>query len=67
MSGAPFRAANCQFVVTLTDQGLASEADAVNTIAHELNHLREAIRKGMSIVEEGPAIRPGNLAEEFFR
>jgi hypothetical protein len=67
MSGAPFRAANGRFVVTLTDRGLATEADAVNTIAHELNHLREAMRTGMPIVEEGPAIRSGNLAEEFFR
>lgn len=67
MSGAPFRAANGRFLVTLTDRGLASEADAVNTIAHELNHLREAMRTGMPIVEEGPAIRSGNLAEEFFR
>ena len=67
MSGAPFRAGNGGFLVTLTDRGLASEADAVNTIAHELNHLREAMRTGMPIVEEGPAIRSGNLAEEFFR
>lgn len=67
VSGAPFRAANGRFVLTLTDRGLATEADAVNTIAHELNHLREAMRTGMPIVEEGPAIRSGNLAEEFFR
>lgn len=65
-SGSAIRAADGRFVLTLTDAGLSSERAAVNTIAHELNHIRESLRGGL-IADHGPANIAGNLAEEYFR
>jgi hypothetical protein len=64
-TGEIVRAANGRFVLTLTDSGLASEADAVNSIAHELNHVREILRgpPGAFVEDEGPARLAGDLAE----
>ena len=45
-AGRLIRGGNGRFQVTLTNLGLRSEADAVNTIAHELNHKRESMRTG---------------------
>ena len=65
--GQLIRGANGRFQVTLTDQGLASEQDAVNTIGHELNHIRESLSTGTFPSGEGPANLSGELAELFFR
>lgn len=66
-AGRLIRGSDGRFQVTLTNLGLRSEADAVNTIGHELNHIRESMRTGQMPPFEAPAIRSGNLAEEFFR
>lgn len=68
-SGAIYRTASGRFLMTLTDSGLASEEDAVNSIAHELNHVREIMANGPGyfIDSEAPAIQAGNTAEQFFR
>jgi hypothetical protein len=56
-------------MMTLTDSGLVSEQEAVNSIAHELNHVREILRNGPGyfIDSEQPAKLAGDLAELFFR
>ena len=66
-AGNLIRGATGRFQVTLTDLGLRSEADSVNTIAHELNHIREGMRTGGLPPSEGPAIWSGDTAELFFR
>lgn len=68
-TGAIVRAPNGRFIMTLTDSGLASEADAVNSIAHELNHVREIMRNGPGyfIDSEDPARLAGDIAELYFR
>ena len=68
-TGAVVRAPNGQFVVTLTDAGLSSPHAAVNTIAHELNHIREILKQGPGhfIKDEGAANLAGDLAELFYR
>jgi hypothetical protein len=71
--GEIFRAPNGRFEVTLTDSGLASRPDAVNTIAHEVNHIREILHnggtggRGYMIDSEAPATRAGDLAEQHYR
>jgi RHS repeat-associated protein len=65
--GQLLRGATGRFQVTLTDEGLASEQDAVNTIAHELNHIRESLGSGTFPAGEGPANLSGDIAELFFR
>lgn len=49
------------------DAGLASEQDAVNTIAHELNHIREVMATGKWPAREGHATGSGNAAQQYFR
>jgi hypothetical protein len=66
LAGPLFRGPTGQFVVTLHDAGLASEEDAVNTIAHELNHIREVMATGEWPAGEGPATAAGNTAEQYF-
>lgn len=43
--------------------GFSATEGAVNTIAHELNHLRESMRTGTFPVSEDPAMAAGNMAE----
>jgi len=45
-TGEIVRSATGRFVITLTDTGLRSELDAVETIAHELNHVRSVLQYG---------------------
>lgn len=66
MGSRLWRAPNGRVYVTLQELGLRSPADAVNTIGHELNHIREFLRNG-TMFNEDAAIRAGNLAEEFLR
>jgi RHS repeat-associated protein len=65
----PPPASSGRFVVTLSDSGLGSAGAAVNTIAHELNHIREILRNppGYFIDSEAAATIAGNLAERFMR
>jgi RHS repeat-associated protein len=66
-AGELIRASNGRYLVTLTDSGLASAEDAVNTIAHELNHIREIQRLGPHFIEsEAPANFAGDMGELFF-
>ncbi|MBN2209630.1 MAG: hypothetical protein JW759_10095, partial [Candidatus Coatesbacteria bacterium] len=60
------RAPDGRIIITLTDNGLASEKDAVETIAHEVNHIREHFKTG-NILNEGAAERSAKTAGEFFR
>jgi hypothetical protein len=52
--------------VTLTDLGLNSAEHAVNTMAHELNHIRESLLIGTLPMSEDPAIAAGDMAEWNF-
>jgi hypothetical protein len=61
-----WRAPNGRVYVTLQELGLRGRADAVNTIAHELNHIREFMQSG-TMFNEDAAIRAGNLAGEYLR
>lgn len=60
------RAPNGKIVVTLEELGLRSEQDAVNTIAHEMHHIRRFFKKGNMDNEDTAAI-VGELAELFFK
>jgi hypothetical protein len=64
--GQLLRSAEGRFRVRLTDLSLQSERQAVNTIAHEVNHIRESLRTGLMPANETAATRAGNLAEEHF-
>ncbi len=66
-AGYLLRGATGRFQVTLTDLGLQSESDAVNTIAHELNYIRKGLQTGEIPPSEDPAILSGNIAESVFR
>jgi len=65
-NGQLIRGPSGRFQVNLTDEGLASEQDAVNTIAHEVNHIRESLATGTFPADEGPATEAGNIAERHF-
>ena len=52
--------ASGRFVMTMTDSGLASMGDAVNSIAHEVNHVRE-------ILNGPPGIFPDDEGEGHHR
>lgn len=58
-----------RLIITLTDAGLSSPQAALNTIAHELNHIREILNgpTGHFIQDEAAATTAGDLAEAFFR
>jgi len=45
-SGALVRGQSGRILLTLQEAGLASERDAVETIAHELNHVRAILKTG---------------------
>jgi hypothetical protein len=68
-AGDILRAENGRFILTLTDPGLTSEEDAVNSIAHELNHVREILGgpPGTFIEDESSATNAGYLAQRYFR
>lgn len=68
-AGQIFRSADGRFIITLTDAGLSSPQAALNTIAHELNHIREILNgpTGHFIQDEAAATTAGDLAEAFFR
>ena len=68
-SGNLVRGESGKFVVTLTDTGLATRADAVNTIAHEVNHIREILRgpRGTFVDNEAAANLAGDTAERYLR
>jgi hypothetical protein len=62
-AGKILRAPNGKFILTLTDNGLASSQNAVKTIAHELNHIRGILHKGevtTEVIAEGAAASAGN-------
>lgn len=65
-SGALWRSANGRIVLTLQDAGLSSERAAVETISHELNHVRGIFATG-SPSEEAAAERAAEAASRFFR
>lgn len=50
-SGALWRAPNGKIVLTLQDVGLTSTEAAVETIAHELNHVRGILKTGIPTTE----------------
>jgi len=67
-AGNVVRAPDGRYIITLTDSGLSSPGSALNTIAHELNHIREINRMpGFFIPEEAGATLAGDLAELFMR
>jgi RHS repeat-associated protein len=68
-AGDIIRAANGRYSVTLGDSSLASPEAAVNTIAHELNHIREVQRLGPGhfVDSEDPARFAGDMAELFYK
>ena len=55
-----------RILITLQDRGLASERDAVETIAHEINHIRGILKTGI-LSEESAAENAAEKAREFFR
>ena len=59
-------ASDSRFVMRLYDPGLASQRDAVMTIAHELNHVRGFLRSG-AFTDENTAEAAAQLAGKFFR
>ena len=67
-AGNIVRAPDGRYIVTLTDAGLSSPGSALNTIAYELNHIREISRTpGFHIPEEAVVALAGDLAELFMR
>lgn len=68
-AGPLLRGPSGQFEVTLYDAGLASEENAVNTLAHELNHIRDVMRTGEwpDPEDEQIAREAGNTAQRYFR
>lgn len=65
-SGALFRTSSGRIALTLKDPGLASESDAVQTIAHELNHVRGALARG-AVTDEPTAEAAAQAAARFLR
>ena len=65
-SGALVRGAGGRIALTLQDAGLASEQDAVETIAHELNHVRGVLNNGF-VTDEPTAEAAAQAAGRYFR
>lgn len=63
---ALFRGETGKIIVGLTRKGLQSPQTAVNTIAHELNHIRGVLKSGIPTGEDA-ANFAGDMAERFFR
>jgi hypothetical protein len=66
-SGRPVRSVSGRIRLRLTDAALQSELDAVQTIAHELHHIREGIRTGDIPLDEDAAERAAQLAGMYLR
>jgi hypothetical protein len=66
-SGRPVRTVSGRIRLRLTDAALESELDAVQTIAHELHHIREGIRTGDVPLDEDAAERAARLAGRYLR
>jgi hypothetical protein len=60
------RTSTGQFKLTLYDKGLRSPQDAVETIAHELNHVRGFLQTGATSTE-GSAEAAAEAAAPFVR
>jgi len=65
-AGALVRAADGRIVLTLQDAGLNSTRAAVETIAHELNHVRGILRTGLA-TDEAAAEAAARAAGQFSR
>jgi RHS repeat-associated protein len=65
-SGALIRGSSGRIALTLKDPGLASESDAVQTIAHELNHVRGVFSTG-EVTDEPTAETAAQAVARFFR
>jgi RHS repeat-associated protein len=65
-SGALVRGSTGRILLTLQDAGLASEQDAVETIAHELNHVRGVLTTG-DVTSEAAAEAAATSAGQYFR
>ena len=65
-SGALVRGAGGRIALTLQDAGLASEQDAVETIAHELNQIRGVLANGV-VTDEPTAEAAAQAAGRYFR
>jgi hypothetical protein len=65
-SGAVWRASNGKFLLTLQDAGLSSTQAAVETISHELNHVRGILATGVP-TEESAAEAAAEAARPFIR
>lgn len=64
--GAIIRGETGRIMLTLMDPGLRSGRDAVETIAHELNHVRSILR-GEDVLEEGVAEISAQAVRRYFR
>jgi hypothetical protein len=65
-AGDLIRGSTGRIALTLKDPGLASERAAVETIAHELNHIRGVMRSG-SVTEEAVAEAAARAAGRYYR
>lgn len=65
-SGALVRGPTGRIILTLKDPGLASEVDALETVAHELNHIRGVLRSGL-VTDESRAEAAARAAGRYFR
>ncbi len=65
-SGALVRAQNGRIILTLQEAGLVSERDAVETIAHELNHVRRIMKTG-TVSPESEAEISAKQAGRYFK
>ncbi|MEM7765591.1 MAG: FG-GAP-like repeat-containing protein [Pseudomonadota bacterium] len=64
--GSVFRAADGRFVITLQNAGLENARAALETIAHELNHIRGVLKTGQPTTED-VAEAAGKAAGKFGR
>ena len=64
------RASEGGWVIRVGPAGMTSASDALNTLAHELNHARDLIRNGYFLptgIGEPIARAAGNAAEDWAR
>jgi len=65
-TGSLVRGESGRILLTLQESGLVSEGDAVETIAHELNHVRSILKTGF-ISSEATAETSAKQAGRYFR
>jgi hypothetical protein len=65
-AGRLVRSSSGRIRLRLTDLALQSELDAVQTVAHELNHVRGCLRRGM-VSDEADAEAAARRAGQYFR